>query len=364
MPFPRRSLLVLLTTLLLSFGFATSAWASDEDIAPTRTITVPNPGISSGSYGVSVGADGKIFVTRISAGQLIIYSENATGSATPLLTVNGVSSAFFVTAARDGRIYVGTDFFVGKIYVFDSSGSSLGEISGSSTTFSNAVDASVDEAGNIYVLDYSSNSIDVFPPNSIGNVAPIRVINGASTGLNNPVGLDVTPSGGIWVANRGNQSVDYWAPGAQGNVAPSQSIVGLASTINVPQDVAVSPVTGEVTVTDFDSSTGEAFLGFYASSSNGDIAPVKRIIGPNTGFGASPGIWGLAYGGCGSLYVADPVGTISIYEKLCAPVVQPELALTGSNSTTRDWIFSAALLIIILGGTLLTISFYGRPRRR
>lgn len=346
----RSALLLIFTTFLIMFGSSGVAFASDEDLPASRIITVsPN----AMTYGVAVGPTGKTYVSELLNNQLIVYSTDASGAATPIATIPTGNHPFFLTVGNDNRIYVGSDYFHAEVYVFDANGNSLGTLTSTGTLFNNPVDVALDAAGNIYVSDFGIHSVFVFPPLSIGATAPVRVIQGAATTLQSPVGIHVEPNGGIWVANRGNQSVDYWPPLADGDVAPSQTIKGSSTGLNFPQDVTVA-LGGQLAISNNDA------IALYPKTANGDIPPTTRIIGSQTGL---TDVWGLSADNCGSLYAADTSGSISIFNNACPPPVAPAvLAETGANTFV---VLFAGASVVLFGATFLALNaLIGRKRQR
>jgi hypothetical protein len=98
----------------------------------------------------------------------------------------------------------------------------------SSNTISIATDPTT---GELYVYNYSyanhQQQVSVFPARASGNVAPSRVIAGPLTQIGPPGELNnkiaVSADGRLFVAEA-NDSILVFAPGAVGNVAPAQII--------------------------------------------------------------------------------------------------------------------------------------------
>ena len=79
---------------------------------------------------------------------------------------------------------------------------------------------------------------------SSASVAPIATIAGPNTGLVNPWGVLVDANGLIYVdtnAGGGNDSIVVFAAGANGNVAPLRTIVGSNTGLNSPLDMVLAP---------------------------------------------------------------------------------------------------------------------------
>ncbi len=112
--------------------------------------------------------------------------------------------------------------------------------------------AAVDSNGNLYVADFSSSTVTVYPAGSDGNVAPSATIGGPNTGLNTPDGIALDASGNIYVANFSSATVTVYPAGSNGNVAPSATIGGPNTASTLPM---VSPWTPAATSTSPTSAT-------------------------------------------------------------------------------------------------------------
>jgi sugar lactone lactonase YvrE len=176
---------------------------------------------------------------------------------------------------------------------------------------------------NLYVANFSNNTIEVF--NSAGHGSVF-----ASTGLNKPVGLAFDKSGNLYVANEGNNTIEKFNSSAQGTLFASTGLAGptglafdtngnlfvtnplndtiekfnsngvgtvfanLASGLNVPQGLA------------FDKN-GNLFVsnvGVDAPNANSVVEFNSAGAGTNFASGLSqPG--GLAFDSSGNLYVVE-----------------------------------------------------------
>jgi DNA-binding beta-propeller fold protein YncE len=84
----------------------------------------------------------------------------------------------------------------------------------------------VDKArGELFVANYASNSILVFPETAEGDTAPARFIGGPHTGIVGPIGVGVdTKRNEIWVANYGDHSAVVFDRLASGDAKPKRII--------------------------------------------------------------------------------------------------------------------------------------------
>ncbi|HEY1977168.1 MAG TPA: beta-propeller fold lactonase family protein [Candidatus Baltobacteraceae bacterium] len=165
---------------------------------PMRTLPSNEP------FAVAVDSSGNAYTADFGANTVSVFPP---GTSTPSYQIGVVQPA---ALAFDGS---------GNLYV----GSRTGPISASGTvsvyapgaktssrtlSVGNDVAALVfDHAGNLYVLDYGSNSIVVFAP---GASSPSHAI---ATGINEPRALAVDSSNNLYVANYRNSNVTVYAPG-------------------------------------------------------------------------------------------------------------------------------------------------------
>ncbi len=95
-------------------------------------------------------------------------------------------------------------------------------------------DLTVDNFGNIFVVNGAGNSITIYSPNSTGNVAPVASISGANTGLSNPNGIAVDNAGNIYVGNGSAIAIFAAIPAGAQNVAPAVTISGSSTGLTAP----------------------------------------------------------------------------------------------------------------------------------
>ena len=95
----------------------------------------------------------------------------------------------------------------------------------------------------IYMTDIGNNSLDVFPIDGTGDIAPTRSIQGTTTTFNGPIRVAVN-AGWIYVVDVFNDSLDVFPIDGTGDIAPTRSIQGDATTFNSPVGVAVGAGAG------------------------------------------------------------------------------------------------------------------------
>lgn len=135
----------------------------------------------------------------------------------------------------------------------------------------------------IYVA--SPDRVTTYALGSNGNVRPLTTISGAACGLSDASAIAVDARGNIYVVNKGygpKVRINIYAPGSTGDVIPARTISGPATDMHEPSGIAVSE-DGRIYITNgFWGDvyiTGEGNVAVYPSGSNGNVAPIARIIG-------------------------------------------------------------------------------------
>jgi hypothetical protein len=147
------------------------------------------------------------------------------------------------------------------------------------------VSLSFDSAGNVYALCYQAvpseppSQIDVFSANATGSAAPRRVITGPETTLNEAaINLAVDGPGNVYVvqycqlAPTCSGMISVFAPGANGNVAPIRVIQGPHTGFDRSAAIAVDAA-GQIYV---GNAEGGPILVFSADAHD-DATPIRRI---------------------------------------------------------------------------------------
>ncbi len=235
-------------------------------------------------------------------------SENLTGAATklshpysPFIDDNGN-----VWVANDGGSPSVTEYGVTNTANHAPSRT----IAGALTTFSDPSGVYVAENTSgvntwVFVTDYNTNTIDIFPATASGNVAPTYQIAGGATGLSEPWGITLDSSGNLWVANFSGHNVlelpnpTSLVPGVY-NSPPTTTIGGGSTTLSGPSDVFLDSQS-DVWVADYTAKALDEFThGSYAS-------PYVRI----TSLAAGP--TGVAVDSGGNIYEVEYSAYINIW---------------------------------------------------
>ena len=127
----------------------------------------------------------------------------------------------------------------------------ISTIGGINTNLTDPQGIAVDSSGKIYVADDGneedegiSPGVLVYAAGSNASAAPIATISGSNTGLGEAYsshGIALDSSGNIYVANFYTPSVFVYPAGSNGNVFPSATISGPATELSEPQFLAIGP---------------------------------------------------------------------------------------------------------------------------
>ena len=194
--------------------------------------------------------------------------------------------------------------------------------------------AGPDPEGTIYVADAGSNSIDVFPPGTSGNVAPSRTISGPDTGINEPGDVKVDSAGDIYVSNFGGNTITEYAAGASGDASPICTIGGSNTDLDENDDMSLAS-DGTLYVGNFDEDGGTYPVVVFAPGACGNVAPERVIAGSATGLSL---VDGLGVDATGTLYVDNSFNNstdtypneIDVFAPGASGNVAPEYSIAGA----------------------------------
>ena len=293
---------------------------------PTATIGGSNTGLSYPA-GIALDSSGKIYVADdgldgYGPGSVFVYPAlgGSTGllNETPTATISGSTTGLTypegIALDSSSKIYV-ADEDAASVFVYPALGSSIGlldetptaTISGSDTGLSSPFGIALDSSGNIYVADFFTARVNIFPAGSNADAAPIATISGSNTGLQRPAGIALDSKGDVYVVDDGPSGVGpdsvfaYPALGSSTGLLdepPSAAITAAVTTgLKSPLGIALDS-SGNIYVTD----NGTASVFVYPAGSNANAAPIATISGINTGLSFPAGI---ALDSSGNIYVAD-----------------------------------------------------------
>ncbi|MGA7618387.1 NHL repeat-containing protein [Candidatus Binatus sp.] len=326
------------------------------DEAPIATISGSDTGLVS-PRGIGLDSIGNIYVVNGAGVSVYPPLGSSTGllNEAPTATISGGDTGLVnpqgIALDSSGKIYV-ADENAASVFVFSALGSSTGlldvaAIATISTTMTTGLVSprgiGLDSIGNIYVADDGSYaneytaSVFVYPAGSNGNVAPIASISGSSTRLVEPAGIALDYGGNIYVADDGYLSapvpipskVFVYAAGSNGNVAPIATIRGPDTGLYSPEGVTLDSK-GNIYVADADAAS--VFV--YRAGSNGDAAPIATISGSNTGLSYP---YGIALDSSGNIYVTGEIAaSVFVYSALGSSTgllnEAPIATISGSNT--------------------------------
>ena len=232
--------------------------APTATISGTNTGLSYPQGIALDSTGkIYVADEGAVSVFVYSAGSNgnVAPTTTISGSNTELDTPEGivVDSSLNIYVADDGD---GSCDGTESVYVYPvgSNGNAgpSATISGGNTGLCYPYGIALDSSGNIYVADEGAASVFVYPPlaslpsqPNYPNVTPIATISGNQTGLSGPYGIALDSNRNIYVADFSANSVfTYPALGSSTgllNEPPTATISGPLTELGEPQFIAVQP---------------------------------------------------------------------------------------------------------------------------
>lgn len=294
------------------------------DTAPTKTLIGSNTGLDSPAS-IAFDASGKMFV----AGGCVVGCSDLIGSPKVLaFATNWLSgdTAPVKTLVGD-RTKVGS----ASILLFDSSGVMLAT-EGLSSNFGivqfaiNWADGNTapigflgsiepayiafDHVGRMYVTDQFVDSVTVYAADwADGHTQPIKILYGGNTGLSSPLGITFDDVGNMYVANSASVSgaptpgsVTVYAPDwVSGDTAPIKTLIGGNTGLVAPQSVALDS-RNNMYVANYSSDSVTMYSAGWAG---GNTAPVKTLVGSNTGLDMPSD---LAFDSADNLYVSNDVG--------------------------------------------------------
>ncbi len=237
-------------------------------------------------------------------------------------------------------------------------------IGGAATGLREPAGIVVDDKGEIYVAVSMTNAILGFPPNSNGNIRPNVHISGPQTGLDHPVGLAFDAGGNIYVSNCGlvcggaqEASIEEFPPQASGNIAPTRKIAGDNTGFTRLRQITVGK-TGEIYAANAQYLKLPPSIEVFAAGANGNRAPLRVIAGNRT----DPSGGGIAVGKLG-IYTdswAEPL--IERFAPKAHGNVPPVAQIEGSRTGLRKeldglWLAPSSRLFAVDRGGPQIIAF-------
>ena len=173
----------------------------------------------------------------------------------------------------------------------------------------------------------------VFAAGAKGNVAPIRVVSGSATGLSSPEGIALHGKGFAETATvTDNFTLTTYLASASGNVPPLNTIGGARTLLGGPTGVAIAQTGENRYVSDNPKRVSRVLV--FSSGATGDVKPTADIKGPDTGLGHyTEGIAADRR----DIYVADSGdSTVSVFAKTSNGNVAPIRRIIGFTVQTGN----------------------------
>ena len=146
----------------------------------------------------------------------------------------------------------------------------------------------VDSKGEIYAASGTTDAIVAFAPNSDGNPAPNRTIAGSKTRLDHPVGLALDARENLYVSScgsicggAGSSSIEVFPPQANGNIAPTRRIAGFKTRFTKLHQIMIGE-NGEIYAANARFGSLQPSLEVFSAGANGNHAPLRVIAGDRT----------------------------------------------------------------------------------
>jgi hypothetical protein len=310
---------------------------------PTPSATpTPNP-----------AATGKLYVMNSTTSTLLRFDNAFTviGNSTPAATITSTSLNIPNYIALDpvaDRLYV-ADTNDLSVVIFDKISTQNGTlnltptrvIAGNNTTLVSPADLFFDRVRNeLYVLD--DPNILVFNATSLstgGNVAPTRTLTTAFVAGAAAVFVDVA-NDRLFVADLDGAIAIYDNASTlpTGAITPSRSIAGSNTQLANPAGIQFDGQ-GRLVVSNLGTVSLPASITIYPSSAitaGGNVAPVAKISGSNTGF-ATPMQIVVDPSGTGTAYLADAnAAKVAVYTNLNTATgninAAPNRSISGTNT--------------------------------
>ncbi len=289
-----------------SFTFATKL----ADLAAYNVIIITNPAKKVCSLG---SASGTIpAATNVTTIQTLCYPSS--------MTVSTLAGSLSVYGSADGT--------------------------GTAATFNTPIDAAVDTAGNVYIVERINNTIRKVTPAGVvstfaGTAGALGTVDGVGTAarFNAPTGIAMGGDGNIYVADTGNNTIRRVTPaGVVSTIAGTAGTVGSADGVGAaalffnPARIAVD-ASSNLYVTDRGNSTIRKITPSRIVTT---LAGTPGMFGSADGTGSAASFFfpiGVAADTSGNVYVGDGTNTI---RKITQSGVVSTLAGTSGVTGAAD----------------------------
>lgn len=221
---------------------------ADGNVAPTRVIEGGRTRLSRTSHAIAYDdKNDEIVIPNPLAEAILFFAGGASGDAAPIRTIQGPKTLL----QENDEL---------------------------------ALDSVHDE-----IVVPTRQAILIFSRTAGGNVAPVRIISGPKTKIFRARGIAVDPIHNlIAIGNASPQGILIFNRTDNGDVAPRQIITGPHTGIYALKGFAAVPERGELIATNetpgvqVSRNVGEAFVGIWNITDNGDVPPKVTIKGQTT----------------------------------------------------------------------------------
>jgi hypothetical protein len=283
----------------------------------TQNVTADVTWSSADTNAATVSADGKVAIAGAMSPATVLISatlDEVSGTA----EVKVVELTLVVASYSAARISFFSAFASGNV-------EPLRTIEGSATLLSQPRDVAIMN-GELFVANSNTDgSINVYPVDGEGDIAPIRRIAGPATGLTgtNANGISVSPTE-IYVGT--GSTVLVFPIDATGDVPPKRAVGGTPSTIGII--VGVRWANDELYV-----GPASTAIPVFPASATGSPAPTRRITGAATTLSNA---WGVLVDD-GELYVTNAGNnTVSVFPANADGDVAPNRTFSGGLSAPQQ----------------------------
>ena len=347
-----------------SITYYAAGW-SGGDTAPTKTLIGNNTGLDAPGP-IAFDASGKMFVSSgcticgvepTGSPKVLAFAANwTTGNTAPVKTLVGDRTRLRRAAAiefDDGGVMFAADGTgsLGQVIQFVANWADgntapsgfLGSLEPTGIAF--------DQAGRMYVANFRLDSITVYGVDwAEGQAEPVKILFGANTGLSSPYDISFDDIGNMYVANSPNDngvvvpSVTVYGPDwASGDTAPIKTLIGNNTGLLDPYSVTFDSDHNMYVL----NNSSDSVTMYAAGWAGGDTAPIKTLRGANTGLD-SP--LDFAFDASGNLYVVNENNatdngnnTINVFASDWADGDNAPIATLRGPATGLDEIGSVAI---------------------
>jgi hypothetical protein len=245
-----------------------------------KVLFGPSTGLFT-PWGIAVDAEGEIYVSDQQSNEILVFARDVVGDVRPIRTIVGAKTLLHYPSGmaidEKGLLYVANQEYSSvEIFAHDANGNvaALRRITGIATMLNNPIDVALGPADEIYVENADGSSgetINVYGPQSEGNVAPLRTIGGSNSNIGRSMSIAVDESGEVYAAHTPNGdlgAIVVFAANASGNVAPVRTISGSLTQLS---PLGLTLAHGTLYVTNSNDITE------YPQTANGNVAPTLTV---------------------------------------------------------------------------------------